>query len=180
MKIYNTEDLTKVYVAEIEALKENVENMEKSIAVIKKFDGKMLNVKLKNAIDEVIKGYVSVEKKSYDINNVRISFTADNRCFIHPQENGYSSCTYASIFDTATFYDLELKDGRIQAEKWIEKINLQIAYYNRELEKMVKNNNKENNDTLTKEREEIKKMIESFNSKLDYVNAKMFSLERTY
>ena len=177
MKIYDKQSLKQVYQVEIQALKENIQAMEKSLEVIKKFDNKVLNVRLKKAIDEVIPGFVSIKVKSYNQDQATIEFYANNRYITtEPDKNGVCSTIYSSIYDRIVIWDLPLVDNRIQAEAWIEKIKTSIESYKNQLATMQANNNDKVIDELQAEYNQILETIKQFNSKQDYVNNKMFQI----
>jgi hypothetical protein len=178
MKIYDKQSLKQVYEVETQALTENIQAMEKSIEVIQRFDGKVLNVRLKKAIDEVIPGFVSIEVKSYNQDQATIEFYANNRYITtEPDKNGVYSTIYSSIYDRIVIWDLPLVDNRIQAEAWIEKIKTSIESHKNQLETMYINNNDKVIDELQTEYDQLLKSIIDFNDKQDYVNNKMFRID---
>lgn len=75
MKIYDKQSLKQVYEVEIQALTENIQAMEKSIEVIQRFDGKVLNVRLKRRLMKLFQDLFQSKLKVIIKIKQRLNFT---------------------------------------------------------------------------------------------------------
>ena len=176
---YNLEELLGKYEAETGSIKTELRAYENIKNVIRQFDGKMFNVKLSNAMNEVIDNCsVYMERNPYSVENGRIRVYCDVR-YIERNGKQYFSNVHLSNVVANLKLDGE-KFNRVNANDWIEKIDIRIEELNNTLEQMYKNSKVEVMKDLATKRAKLMEDIKNFNSCLDEINGSDFQINIRY
>jgi hypothetical protein len=158
--------LTRELEEQIRVYNELMKAEQSIIKVIEKFNGKVFNKRLIDAIEEELKQhkefFVTCGKDSY--NEDAIKFYNHNRSFKHDSNETYISTSYVNT--NTHSIDLMLEDKRINAEtvkKTIEASHIMLNDTIKEMKLAI-----EQFDDMLEEYNRIKELSEQFNKKYSY------------
>jgi hypothetical protein len=166
--------LTKKYEVQIKAYKELIPCITAAIPVITKFNGKVLNIKLSRALDELTNAYYYVRHDKIDNRNVSIEVQLKQRYYHNsPDPSGYASVSYD--FTSNHTIPIILIDGRINAELTIENLKKSIEVITILTAKLE--NNFANLDNTIAHCGTLCKQVADYNATLDNVNRETLKID---
>lgn len=178
MKNINKQNITKLYEVQINAYRELIPCIREVIAVAEKFDGKILNVKLSNALKDLdTLAHYRIGKDQYGQQESYVNIQLKQRYYSNnPDSKGYSSVSYDFVSDKTVY--LSVDDKRINAGKTIESLNKCIEGMESAIVKLE--NNLANIDKIIAEYGELYERIRIFNDDLDSISRRTLRFEGTF
>lgn len=145
-----------------EAFNDFIKALEVIIPTIKKFDGKVVNVKLDRELKEVTPSPINIY---LNVNEKKIKLMTSNRHFSYSNSRTeYIDC------DTVVLYlgdkDILSESKRLNSDALINLIKSKITYLQNEI--LVIDKGIEDYDNMVKEYDNLVSKIKEFNNKYDY------------
>lgn len=163
------------YEVQIKAYRELIPCISEAIPVIQRFDGKVFNVKLEKALEELTNAYYYVRRNNYGNSNVSIEVQLKQR---HYTMSG-NGCNIANYdFTSNNTMNITLINNRIDAKSTIENLEKSIKTLTTRIEHLDHNYAclNDNIELYIKTCEQIK----DYNATLDEVTRGLLRIESRY
>lgn len=176
-KLYSKEDFKKYAVQQMICNKDKIRALEISAEVIKKFDGKILTIRLKKAIDEELE---KVMRETHFFIDKQYTMTTYAKLYCR-ENDSYTTKTYNDGTRSVNYVDYEIdfiicfQDGnKIDSTKTVEQINGKIKTLQQENKDLQHEHDYIN--SIEAEFNDIMKRRSEFREKYSYTLQKLYNI----
>ena len=168
----NKQEMILHYTKQSECYNQLKESLPKMIEVLKKFDGKVINIRLEKALQELFSKheFIVTIKNKYD-NKKEIELYNQNRGYKSLSGEHWNYLDY----NRATF---KIDYERLNAVNAIESLNKEVTSLKNQSEKLLNDIN--NINIIEDEYNRICNLIKDFNNKYDFQIRKNYKFDRVY